>query len=65
MRMAAQDTMPFQPFADVKEIVEADLERSVDDLFTSIEEVPIASASIAQVHVAQLRSNGEKVCWHC
>jgi hypothetical protein len=35
--------------------------RRLEDVFESIEHEPIASASLAQVHVARLRGTGEKV----
>ncbi|RMF92021.1 MAG: AarF/ABC1/UbiB kinase family protein, partial [Planctomycetota bacterium] len=45
---------------DVRHTVEAELGRSVDDVFSEFEETPIASASIGQVHRARLKS-GERV----
>lgn len=49
-----------QPWGAVKEVFEADFGRRAEDVFASIEETPIASASIAQVHRAVLKS-GERV----
>jgi predicted unusual protein kinase regulating ubiquinone biosynthesis (AarF/ABC1/UbiB family) len=48
------------PFELVLEVMEQDLERPVDELFEHIDPEPLASASIAQVHAATLRS-GEDV----
>lgn len=51
-----------QPFssAEAKQIIKKELGRSVDQIFSSFEDKPIASASIAQVHRATLK-NGKKV----
>jgi len=55
-----RDRVPAEPFDAVRRVVEMDLGRSLDDVFTSFERVPIAAASIAQVHAAKLRT-GEDV----
>jgi aarF domain-containing kinase len=54
---ACLDRAPAFPFEQVKHTIEAELG---GDLFAEIEEAPIASASIAQVHAARLKS-GEHV----
>jgi len=56
-----RDRVPPEPFAVVRRVVELDLGRSLDDVFESFERVPIAAASIAQVHAARLRSGEEVV----
>jgi ubiquinone biosynthesis protein len=53
------DVGPF-PFALVKQTLEADFGRPLATLFAEFQEVPIASASVAQVHKARLPS-GELV----
>ncbi len=55
-----QDNVP--PFSsDIAiAIIEKSLKRSLSDLFLSFEEIPLAAASIAQVHTAHLK-NGDKV----
>jgi len=53
------DVGPF-PFALVRETVETDLGRPLDELFSEFSPRPIASASVSQVHKARLRS-GESV----
>lgn len=44
---------PF-PYADVKRIVEEDLGQPISELFKNFEKTPLAAASIAQVHRANL-----------
>ncbi len=55
-----RDRVPPEPFDDVRRVVELELGRSLDDVFSSFERTPIAAASIAQVHAARLRT-GEDV----
>ena len=55
-----RDQVPAESFETVRRTVEADLERPLEAVFSSFEEVPIAAASIAQVHAARLVS-GEDV----
>ncbi|WP_201536662.1 ABC1 kinase family protein [Psychrobacter ciconiae] len=64
--MAFQDcldqTTPL-PFSYIKKVLQEELEingKTLDELFLTIDETPLASASIAQVHAATL-SNGEEV----
>jgi ubiquinone biosynthesis protein len=49
-----QDAVPPFPVAQARQIIEAELERPVAEIFTGFEDVPLAAASIAQVHVATL-----------
>ena len=55
-----RDRVPPEPFAAVRRTIEEDLGRSLAEVFTSFDRVPVASASIAQVHAATLRT-GERV----
>jgi ubiquinone biosynthesis protein len=55
-----RDQVPAESFADVRAVIEADLGRPLDDVFSSFARVPIAAASIAQVHAATL-TTGEEV----
>jgi ubiquinone biosynthesis protein len=55
-----RDRVPPEPFPVVRRTVEEDLGRPLGEVFTSFDRRPLASASIAQVHAATLRS-GERV----
>lgn len=54
-----QDSCPFEPLSYVKEVVERSLDRPFDEVFESIDELPLGSASIGQVHRARLRDGRE------
>ena len=56
-----RDRVPPFPFAEVRRIVEQDFGRPLEDLFANFEPVPVAAASVAQVHRATLRSSGDVV----
>jgi ubiquinone biosynthesis protein len=55
-----RDRVPPEPFSVVRRTVESELGRPISDVFVSFNSRPIASASIAQVHAATLRT-GERV----
>lgn len=48
------------PFSTISEVIETELNTSIDNVFSYIDENPIGSASIGQVHTAVLK-NGTKV----
>jgi ubiquinone biosynthesis protein len=54
-----QDKVPPFPFSALKQIVEGELGSSVETLFAAINEAPLASASIGQVHRARLKDGQE------
>ncbi len=56
-----QDKIPQFPFQKVREIIEAELGYPPEEIFESIEESPLASASIGQVHRARRTDNKEVV----
>lgn len=55
-----QDRMKPFPTDQAKSIIKEELGKSVDQLFSSFDPVPVGSATIAQVHRATLK-NGDKV----
>jgi ubiquinone biosynthesis protein len=59
LRGLQDDVRPF-PFEQVQQVIEADLGLSLERLFVEFEPVPIAAASIGQVHEAVL-PNGRRV----
>lgn len=55
-----QDKVPPFPSDKARQIIEDELQVSLNDIFTDFEDVPVAAASIAQVHRAALKT-GERV----
>ncbi len=51
-----QDAVPGLPFSELREHVERELGASIAEIYETFEETPLASASIAQVHRARLRT---------
>ncbi|WP_008317679.1 ABC1 kinase family protein [Leptolyngbya sp. PCC 6406] len=56
-----QDRVPAFSYEQAQEIVEADLGKRIPDLFRSFDPIPLAAASLGQVHRAQLHSGEEVV----
>jgi ubiquinone biosynthesis protein len=56
---ALQDRLPAFSIARVRRIVEEDLGAPVGDRFAELDDVPIAAASVSQVHRARLRDGRE------
>jgi len=55
-----QDNVPPFPYTEVRQIIESELGRPLEDIFQHFEDTPLAAASIGQVHRAQLK-DGEEV----
>ncbi len=55
-----RDNVPPEPWSDVRRVLEAELGRPLGEVFEQFDETCLASASIAQVYAARLRS-GENV----
>ncbi|NER82239.1 MAG: AarF/ABC1/UbiB kinase family protein [Leptolyngbya sp. SIO1D8] len=56
-----QDRVPAFSYEQVEEIIEADLGKSIPDLYRTFDPIPLAAASLGQVHRAQLHSGEEVV----
>lgn len=56
-----QDNIPSVSFHEIDDVFMMTTGKHVTDLFTSFEEIPIASASIGQVHKARLLETGKEV----
>jgi ubiquinone biosynthesis protein len=54
-----QDRTPYMPFERIRTVVEEELGLPIDELFEEFDEEPVASGSLAQVHRAVLRDEGE------
>jgi len=52
-----QDKVPSFPFEQVGQIILSEFGRPIDDVFYAFEKIPFASASIGQVHRAELAPN--------
>lgn len=61
MPLCLQDDVPPFPDALAFAIIEEQLGRPLDQLFSSISERPVAAASLGQVYKAVLRETGQDV----
>ena len=55
-----QDTVPPFPFEEVRNVIESELGDTLENIYAKFDEKPLAAASIAQVHLAELLS-GKRV----
>lgn len=58
--LTLQDSLPPVAFSLIRREIEASFERPLEELFTSVEEMPVGAASIAQVHRA-ITTDGQTV----
>ncbi|KAF6007436.1 hypothetical protein HII12_004598 [Brettanomyces bruxellensis] len=56
-----QDECPQSSFDEIKDMFEHDTGIKVEDYFSEFDHNPIGTASLAQVHIAKLKSNGVQV----
>jgi len=56
-----QDQVPAFPYAEVRRTIESDFGQPLEALFNDFDPVPVAAASVAQVHRAIWRATGETV----
>jgi predicted unusual protein kinase regulating ubiquinone biosynthesis (AarF/ABC1/UbiB family) len=56
-----QDNVPPFPFSIAKKVFEEEFGQSMSEVFDQVDTVPIASASIGQVHVGCLKRSGKQV----
>ncbi len=56
-----RDRVPAERFSDVREVVESDFGRPIEEIFAEFSTEPVAAASIAQVHRARLVTGEEVV----
>ena len=56
-----QDRVPAFSYEQVEEIIEADLGKLIPELYKTFDPIPLAAASLGQVHRAQLHSGEEVV----
>lgn len=56
-----QDEVPPEPFSHVVSVIEAELGKPVDQIFSVLERKATAAASLGQVHKATLAANGAQV----
>jgi ubiquinone biosynthesis protein len=55
------DSVTPDPASAIREVIERELGDSVETLFAEFDDVPIAAASIGQVHAARLHDGGEVI----
>jgi ubiquinone biosynthesis protein len=56
-----QDKIPPFRFSKIKAVIEEDLGKPIHEVFSELDETPVAAASVAQVHRARLKNGNQEV----
>ena len=56
-----RDNTPTTPFEEMREVIEGELGKPLEEVYSEFNEEPIGSASIGQVYTATLKDTNEKV----
>ena len=56
-----RDNTPVTPFDQMREVVETELGRPLEEIYSEFNETPLGSASIGQVYKATLKETGQEV----
>ncbi|WP_299524941.1 AarF/ABC1/UbiB kinase family protein [uncultured Methanobrevibacter sp.] len=56
-----RDNTPTTPFSEIKKVIEKELKKPITEIYKEIDENPLGSASIGQVHKGVLLENNEEV----
>ena len=56
-----QDDVPAEEFSEIRKVLQDNFAQPLEDIFSEIEETPIAAASLAQVHKAWLKGSNQEV----
>lgn len=56
-----RDNTPVTPFDQMREVVETELGKPLEDIYSEFDETPLGSASIGQVYKATLKETGQEV----
>uniref|UniRef100_UPI0025BC6001 ABC1 kinase family protein n=1 Tax=Desulfonatronospira sp. TaxID=1962951 RepID=UPI0025BC6001 len=56
-----QDDVPAEEFSEIRKVLKENFDQPLEEIFSEIEETPIAAASLAQVHKARLKGSNQEV----
>jgi len=56
-----QDDVPAEEFSEIRKVLKENFDQPLEEIFSDIEETPIAAASLAQVHKARLKGSNQEV----